>query len=329
MTVKEVCEKTGLSRKTVRLYQEKGLVTPETEIKNGRSFRNWSEADVETLRTVASLRRAWFTMEEIGTMQRDPAAIQEILPRYVQWLSAQQETVTGLLRAARSLRPAEVDSVEVLSRKLSEEAARLPLPPVDLRPRFRYLDALEAPVSPRGPLEALTADPRNIAVHQDLTAPRLLEDAKSDRKTPPKAPSPADRNEDPPSSVRTRMPVLLLLGLGVLQCVETLLEMFRWRDYFPLSAWYGQLGVGALMLLLAGVSFLYRLWRKAHPLAPEIRRRRGILVCIVGAGYLLGASAFFLTDASTLPEHRILGVLPHLFLLVRCLVELYHYLRNP
>ena len=84
MKLKEVCESTGLSRKTVRLYEEKGLLVPQKERKNGRDYREYTPEDVEILREIATLRRAWFTMDEIARMQQDPDAIEEIFPQYLQ-----------------------------------------------------------------------------------------------------------------------------------------------------------------------------------------------------------------------------------------------------
>ena len=39
MKLKEVCEATGLTRKTIRLYEEKGLLVPQKEARNGREYR--------------------------------------------------------------------------------------------------------------------------------------------------------------------------------------------------------------------------------------------------------------------------------------------------
>ena len=47
MKLKEVCEATGLTRKTIRLYEEKGLLVPQKEARNGREYREYSQEDVE------------------------------------------------------------------------------------------------------------------------------------------------------------------------------------------------------------------------------------------------------------------------------------------
>ena len=142
MKLKEVCEATGLTRKTIRLYEEKGLLVPQKEARNGREYREYSQEDVETLREIATLRRAWFTMDEISRMQQDPEAIGEIFPQYLQWLEAQQQTLRQLLTAARAIDPQQVKSVAELSREM-REAEKMPLPQADIEPRFQYLDALE------------------------------------------------------------------------------------------------------------------------------------------------------------------------------------------
>ena len=142
MKLKEVCEATGLTRKTIRLYEEKGLLVPQKEARNGREYREYSQEDVETLREIATLRRAWFTMDEISRMQQDPETIGEIFPQYLQWLEAQQQTLRQLLTAARAIDPQQVKSVAELSWKM-REAEKMPLPQADIEPRFQYLDALE------------------------------------------------------------------------------------------------------------------------------------------------------------------------------------------
>ena len=148
MTIKEVCDRTGLSRKTIRLYLEKGLVTPTSEVRNGRIFRTWSEEDVRQLEMIASLRRAQFTMEEIRRMQENPGAIGEILPGYRGWLLSQRETLESLVQASETLEGSQIQNVYELSEQLTRKMGNLPLPESDIRPRFRYLDTMEETIRP-------------------------------------------------------------------------------------------------------------------------------------------------------------------------------------
>ena len=127
MKLKEVCESTGLSRKTIRLYEEKGLLVPQMERRNGRDYREYSPEDVKRLQEIATLRRAWFTMDEIARMQQNPETIGEIFPQYLQWLEKQKETLEGLLSAARAIVPGTVRDIEELSRRM-QAADQMPLP---------------------------------------------------------------------------------------------------------------------------------------------------------------------------------------------------------
>ena len=142
MKLKEVCESTGLSRKTIRLYEEKGLLVPQMERRNGRDYREYSPEDVKRLQEIATLRRAWFTMDEIARMQQNPETIGEIFPQYLQWLEKQKTTLESLLKAAKDVDPSKIQSVSELSEKM-REAETMPLPAADIEPKFQYLDALE------------------------------------------------------------------------------------------------------------------------------------------------------------------------------------------
>lgn len=143
MKFKEVCEETGLSRKTIRLYEEKGLIAPRKERMNGRDYRDYSEEDVAQLKMIAMLRRAWFTMEEIRQMQEDPSSIQEIFPQYRQWLRQQKRDLDTLIAVADAVHLSEVETVEELTEHMAAAAASLPLPTADVTPHFRYLDEIE------------------------------------------------------------------------------------------------------------------------------------------------------------------------------------------
>ena len=54
MKIKEVCERTGLTRRAVRFYEEKGLISPE--IREENEYRDYTETDVRRLQLVARLR---------------------------------------------------------------------------------------------------------------------------------------------------------------------------------------------------------------------------------------------------------------------------------
>lgn len=65
MKIGDVAERTGLSIRTLRHYDELGLVAPSGYTPGG--FRLYSEADVERLLLIRRMKPLGFTLEEMGT----------------------------------------------------------------------------------------------------------------------------------------------------------------------------------------------------------------------------------------------------------------------
>lgn len=62
MQINEICKQTGLTKKAVEYYQDKGLVSPVTK-ENG--YREFKEDDLRNLNTIALLRRLGLNIDEI------------------------------------------------------------------------------------------------------------------------------------------------------------------------------------------------------------------------------------------------------------------------
>ena len=145
MTRKEVCKATGISVKTLRLYEEKGLIAPARDWRNGREYRVYTPELVTQLRQIVVLRRALFTMDEIKTMQEHPEKIPEIFRDYQQWLVQQERQFQLLRQAAERLDIDTLGSIDGLLTGLQGAAESMPLPAMDVKPNFKRLDALEEP----------------------------------------------------------------------------------------------------------------------------------------------------------------------------------------
>ncbi|WP_267243093.1 MerR family transcriptional regulator [Streptomyces sp. PR69] len=63
MQIGEVAERTGLSLRTIRHYEDVGLVTPSARSKGG--FRLYTEADVDRLMVVRRMKPLDFSLEEM------------------------------------------------------------------------------------------------------------------------------------------------------------------------------------------------------------------------------------------------------------------------
>ena len=155
MTRKEVCTATGLSIKTLRLYEEKGLIAPERQYRNGREYRVYTPELVAQLQQIATLRRALFTMDEIKAMQQNPDTIPGIFEDYRQWLAAQETQFRALRQAAGQVNTLSLHSVDSLLSGMEQAAANMPLPEMDIKPDFKHIDAMEEP-------------PRHVVQQKDL-----------------------------------------------------------------------------------------------------------------------------------------------------------------
>lgn len=144
MKIKEAARKTGLTEKTIRYYEHRGLVIPSSTELNGRRFRDYSPEDVAALEAVSTLRRVRFPVEEIGRMQQDPACIPEVIRVYGESI---EETYAALGRIRELLKTGDLGTaadIYALAEKLRPAAEDIPLPKQDLHFRFRQLDRIEA-----------------------------------------------------------------------------------------------------------------------------------------------------------------------------------------
>ena len=155
MTRKEVCTATGLSIKTLRLYEEKGLIAPERQYRNGKEYRVYTPELVAQLQQIATLRRALFTMDEIKSMQQNPDTIPGIFEDYRQWLAAQETQFRALRQAAGQVNAQSLHSVDSLLSGMEQAASQMPLPQMDIKPDFKHIDAMEEP-------------PRHVVQQKDL-----------------------------------------------------------------------------------------------------------------------------------------------------------------
>lgn len=148
MKINEVRKLTGLTAKTIRFYEEKGLITPTSDERDGKRWRDYSESDVTLLRTVSELRRALFPIGDIQAMFSDPASMREIVSRHGKALRKSYEHLGVLLEAFESPEVECAQDVFELAGALHSATTELPLPEIDMNPHFRHLDELEAGLTP-------------------------------------------------------------------------------------------------------------------------------------------------------------------------------------
>ena len=113
MQIGEVAERTGLSLRTIRHYEEVGLVTPSARSKGG--FRLYTEADIERLMVIRRMKPLDFSLEEMRDLleitdriadtgeppaDEDKERLRERLDAYRKVADARCETLRAQLMAA-------------------------------------------------------------------------------------------------------------------------------------------------------------------------------------------------------------------------------------
>lgn len=132
MKMKEVIAATGLPEKTIRYYEERALITPETYRQNGRTYHEYSKEDVVALRHIIMLRQTQFTLEEIHRMQMDASTIPEVLKTHHARLTAQRESLEALANLSES----EAKNWEALAQEIAEQYRRTP----DYQPTLHFAE---------------------------------------------------------------------------------------------------------------------------------------------------------------------------------------------
>ncbi len=66
MNIGTVSEKSGIPSKTIRYYEEIGLIPPVLRTENG--YRHYQNRDLEQLRFVQRARKLGFTLKDVGNL---------------------------------------------------------------------------------------------------------------------------------------------------------------------------------------------------------------------------------------------------------------------
>ena len=144
MRIKEAARRTGLTEKTIRYYENRGLVLPDTEERNGRTWRDYTEDHIRLLEAVAILRRAQFHVEEIDAILADPGSIPEVLDEVGRRVEKTYETLGRLRGELKRREVHDAPDMLTLAEELKETVRPLPLPPQDMKFNFKAMDKLLA-----------------------------------------------------------------------------------------------------------------------------------------------------------------------------------------
>jgi MerR family transcriptional regulator, copper efflux regulator len=142
MKIKDVAKLTGLTEKTIRFYEDKGLITPDKEEISGRMFRSYSDETVVHLNLVASLRKLDFSISDIIIMRDNPEKISTILREYYSTTLDDLDNKTKVIQLLEQVKYDNINSLEELAEQLSEISKNRPLPVADIELEFYKVDSI-------------------------------------------------------------------------------------------------------------------------------------------------------------------------------------------
>lgn len=129
MKIKAVCELTGLTARTVRVYIDEQLIAPKfTENYLGRRSFEFSQSDIAALQNIATLRKYGFSIDEIRNILLDSQTSIAIIENVKQRTQIQADEYRERLKALSRVESLKAYSVEELSEILLQGEAEIQLP---------------------------------------------------------------------------------------------------------------------------------------------------------------------------------------------------------
>ena len=123
MKMKEICARSGLTERAVRLYCERGLVHPDKHWDRGREYLEFSDHNLRELTVVSELRRAEFTLEEIALMLEKPETCGDVLAGWRGRVAEQNQRLSTAKDKLAELSSNDHLSAERLAELLGAKAA--------------------------------------------------------------------------------------------------------------------------------------------------------------------------------------------------------------
>ena len=100
MTVKEMEERSGITRANIRYYEEQGLLQPQRQ-PNG--YRDYSQEDLDTLLRIKLLRALQVSLEEIKALQQGETQLGDTLAKKLEQLQQDSQSLLQLQEICRAM----------------------------------------------------------------------------------------------------------------------------------------------------------------------------------------------------------------------------------
>jgi DNA-binding transcriptional MerR regulator len=118
----EIAQRLGLTERTIRYYEEVGLLESVKRVEGGR--RVYTDDDVQRLKFIQKLKMLGLTLQEmleLEQMYRRQRSNRQVLPRLIELLDAHLATTDERMRELAALRDEIRSYREHVARRLLEE----------------------------------------------------------------------------------------------------------------------------------------------------------------------------------------------------------------
>ncbi len=101
MKIKDVEELLGITRANIRYYEKEGLLTVE---RKDNKYREYTEADISTLKRIIVLRKTGVSVEEIKALFEGRAELSKVMDTAISRLEKKRRDLKGALRVADKIK---------------------------------------------------------------------------------------------------------------------------------------------------------------------------------------------------------------------------------
>lgn len=123
MKVNEVESLVGITKKNIRFYEEKGLLSPGRNSENG--YRDYGQAEVDALRRIKLLRKLGVPIEEIRRMQQGTQTVGDGMRRHLVTLERERQNLEEAVKLCELLKERTEPLSELDAQSVLEEMEKL------------------------------------------------------------------------------------------------------------------------------------------------------------------------------------------------------------
>ena len=123
MKINEVESLVGITKKNIRFYEEKGLLSPGRNSENG--YRDYGQAEVDALRRIKLLRKLGVPIEEIRRMQQGTQTVGDGMRRHLVTLERERQNLEEAVKLCELLKEGTEPLSELDAQSVLEEMEKL------------------------------------------------------------------------------------------------------------------------------------------------------------------------------------------------------------